>query len=228
MTVVKIPETMLAYKTIELNPDGISIQSVVEKTRLPPERVTEILNTFADDGLISCQHEVVFAVKWWELQRLEVVFQLPWVADNVFEEVCQDLRALSRDIRSDSYYTLQPYSHETTLQVIISLASGIVLAEFFRAFFKEWGTKAAAVCDAFFQKHRRHGIKEISVSGTFQPHRDGVGVKFNFDVKGTSKDEILRGLEFIEKELITALKSKRVSSEFLKEADNWRIAVWRA
>ncbi len=158
---------------------------------------------------------------------MEVRFQLPWLDEGVFQQICVDLQVFSREFHSDGYRTLKPYSHETTLQVIFSVASGLILAEFFRAFFKQWGTKTAAICDELFQKHRKHGLKEICISGTFHPRQKGDGVKFNFDVKASSKEEVFKGMEYIEKELIAALESKKLTSDFVKETGDWRIVVWR-
>ena len=227
MSVVKIPETMLVYKALELNADGISLDALKERSGVSEEQLTNILKALAENGLVLYHDGRAYITKWWEFQRLEVMFQLPWIDENVFRQICDDLEDFAKAFHGENYYTLKPYSHETTLEIILSIASGVVLGEFFRAFFKEWGTKAAALLDKLFQRYGKHGIDQICINGTFHPKGQSDSIKFNFEVKASTKGEVLKGMEFIEKELMTAIESQKLSSDFIRESGDWKITVWR-
>lgn len=227
MSVVKIPDAMLVYKALELNAEGIRLEALEERSGVSGEQLTSILKAFAEDGLASCREGCAYITKWWELQRLEVMFELPWIDEDVFRQVCDDLAVFAKVLQGENYHTLKPYSHETTLEIVLTIASGVVLGEFLRAFFSQWGKKAAALSEKLFQKYGKHGIEQICINGTFHPERKEDSVKFNFEVKASTKEEVLKGMEFIEKELINSIESKKLSSDFIRESGNWKITVWR-
>ncbi len=52
MSIVKIPETMLVYKALELNSTGITVESLAEKSQVPAGQLTAILKTFAEPDLM--------------------------------------------------------------------------------------------------------------------------------------------------------------------------------
>ncbi len=202
--------------------EGCSLSDLCNHFQLSMNYILDCISNLEFRGLVTKIDQDVKAINWWDKPHVELLLNIPYVTQEVFQEYCSDLDELAADLRQLNPSILRPYNHETGLEIIIGAAVGFVIVEFFKGFWSELGKKVAAFVDNTVKKRHRSGVDKIEICGTHNSDKWSI----SFSVTGSDSESVMSRFqymqnEFMESERRGVIMNLDVGNEVILEGDSW-------
>jgi len=210
------------YQRLALRCDGLSIQDLTTTYDLSKEDVLACIQTLEKRGLVKFDGLVVRPVLWWNEKHLEIFLDVPLVSEDTFQRYCDEIDVLCNELRTEGLEALRPYTHETTLEIILGVTAGFALVEFTREFLGELGKKFADFVERVIQKYRNEGITEVEIKGVRKSRGD---ITFTFSVKGFDTESVIERFTNLTQSLEEAIHKLERQDELLLSGDGWKIVL---
>lgn len=150
---------------------------------------------------------------------MEIALNIPRVSPNTFQSYCNEIDFLSDELQRSGFDSIRPYTHETSIQIILGIAATFTLVEFLRGFLGELGKQLASFVGKAVDEYRDDGITEVEIKAE---KKSITGDTFVIFVTGSNINSITQRLA----DLIRVVEAKEHMLEIGKETvlngNHWR------
>jgi putative lipoic acid-binding regulatory protein len=207
---------------LSIRANAVSVKHLAEMLDLDIGEVEATISYLVDVGAVEKKGDMLIAFPWWDLNHVELNLDIPKVSINLFQEYAQSIDEFVIGLREEGFDVLRPYTHETSIQVILSAAAGFALAEFFKPFFGELGKRFAIFLESSLQRFRSKGISEIQVNTT---RRSADGSYMGIQITISNGKQIDNLLKKIESDVESRFDQLSIGDEVKLSGHGWHVTV---
>lgn len=211
------------YQKLSLQNREISVKELATFCNITNDACLLLITEMVAEGLVNASGAMVKVIPWWDEDHLEIMLDVPSLPIKKFELYCSQIDQLNSDLRAEGYNSLRPYKHETTIEIILGAAAGLVLAEFLKSFIAELSKRLANfACDAV-ARFRNEGLEEVRI--TIERRSSTGGSSLFIQIRGSDAQAINEHLTSII-DGVLAQGAKDGGSEDIKlNGSNWSATV---
>ncbi len=212
------------YDKISLRPEGVSVEYLAYVFEQDIDTITKGIQYLLNLGAIYQKDNFIFPRDIPSDEKIIISLDIPRVSQETFLQYTTSLDALCYKLRALEINVIRPYTHETSLEIVLSMVAGFIIASFFKALFSELGKKLAEFVGCIMADYGAKGVGEIEFKGTREiPHQS----KFLIYIKARSEKEFEELLEEMQQSLQKRGADIQVNDEFILKGKKWEISLKR-
>ena len=210
----------LVYQKLLLRPEGLSVEALSTILTIDHRKVAGIVDALIMRGVVQYDRSIVVPVRWEDRDHVELHLNVPRLSPESFLHYCHDLDHVAADLRRKGVDSIRPFSHETTLAIMLGAAAGFALAELAKGLLGELGKTLAAFVTRSTRNHREAGLTSVEIKGVVRSLSSEPVI---FSVTGQDEESVVKRFN----EVAAALRGLRPGNlgASVTSGDGWEIIV---